>query len=52
VTLVEECDDFVASFEALHIFADGYDGAGTIGARNFAVFRGKRIFALLEVLKR
>jgi hypothetical protein len=46
VALVEEHDDFVAGLEAGYAGADGEDGAGAVGAGDYAVFDGEGVFAL------
>ena len=49
VGLVEECEDAVALLEAGDAFAGGDDGAGAIGAGDYGVGRGERVFALVKV---
>lgn len=49
VGLIEECEDTVALLEAGDAFAGGDDGAGAVGARDYRVGDGERVFALAKV---
>ena len=49
VGLVEKCEDAVALLEARDAFAGGDDGAGAIGAGDYRVGSGERVFALAKV---
>ena len=48
VGLVEECEDSVALLEAGDAFAGGDDGAGAVGAGDYRVGHGERVFALVK----
>ena len=49
VGLVEQCEDAVAFLEAGDAFAGGDDGAGAVGAGDYRVGGGERVFSLAKV---
>ena len=49
VGLVKECEDSVALLEAGDAFAGGDDGAGAVGAGDYRIGDGERVFALVKV---